>query len=372
MIYNGNQTCFGTFPYRRRAERLKAHSYPKGSEVIRMLRRISLVILIIAALGAGAVIAAEAQKEKAKTKEQADKSQKEKEKVWTEPSQGLFPVELYSGEGGYLGVYLEEVTSERTKELGLTEERGAVVMKVVSGSPAEKSGLKENDVIVSFNGRRVDSVRELQRLLNETPADRSVQIEVIRGGARQTVAATLSKRSFHGFGGTLGQGADDTFFKQREQQMDELKRSEDLLKQYQGKTDAFPRDFGDFTFVNPGEYAFFGGTRLGISAESLTDQLAEFFGVKDNKGALVASVQENSPAAKAGLRAGDVIIAVDSERVENVRGLIKALSQKKEGTIAIKVVRNRGEQTINVTLEKSEPLTPKRRAIAYRQPALIV
>src|SRR5262249_23925442 len=137
-----------------------------------------------------------------------------------------------------------------------------------SGSPAEKSGLKENDVIVSFNGRRVDSVRELQRLLNETPADRSVQIEVIRGGARQTVAATLSKRSVHGFGGTLGQGADDTFFKQREQQMDELKLSEDLLKQYQGTTDAFPRDFGDFTFVNPGEYAFFGGTRL-VSVQSL-------------------------------------------------------------------------------------------------------
>src|SRR5215468_10222493 len=115
-----------------------------------MLRRISLVVLIIASLGAGAVLAAEAQKEKAKAKEQADKSQKDKEKVWSEPSQGLFPVEVYSGEGGYLGVYLEEVTSERSKELGLTEERGAIVMKVVSASPAEKAGLKENDVIVSF------------------------------------------------------------------------------------------------------------------------------------------------------------------------------------------------------------------------------
>ena len=350
---------------------LKADStlIPKGSEVT-MLRRISLVILIIASIGVGAVIAAEAQKEKAKAKEQTDKSQKDKDKVWSEPSQGLFPVEVYTGEGGYLGVYLEEVTSERTKELGLTEERGAVVMKVVSASPAEKAGLKENDVIVSFNGRRVDSVRELQRLLNETPADRSVQIEVIRGGSRQTVAATLSKRSFHGFSGTWSQGFDDKLFKQ--QNSDELKRSEEVLKQYQGKMDAFPRDFGDFTFVNPGEFAFIGGTRLGISAESLTDQLAEFFGVKDNKGALVASVQENSPAAKAGLKAGDIIIAVDGERVENVRGLTKALSEKKEGMIAIKIVRNRSEQTINVTLEKPEPVTPRRRAVAYRHPILVV
>ena len=338
----------------------------------KMLRRISLVILMIAALGAGAVIAAETQKDKAKTKEPADsKAQKEKEKT-SEPAQGLFPVESFSGEGGYLGVYLEEVTPERTKELGLTEERGAIVMKVVADSPAAKSGLKENDVIVAFNGRRVDSVRELQRLLNETPAERSVQIEVLRGGARQTLAATLSKRSFHGFGGALGQGFDDKVFKQREGWDDSLKRSEDMLNWYKERADVFPRDFGDFTFVNPGEFALLGGKRLGISAESLTDQLAEFFGVKDNKGALVASVQENSPAAKAGLKAGDVIIAVDNERVENVRGLIKALSEKKEGTIALKVVRNRSEQIVTVTLEKPETLTPRKRAIAYRQVTLVV
>ena len=60
--------------------------------------------------------------------------------------------------GSYLGVFLEEVTPERKKDLGLSEERGAIVMKVISGSPAEKAGLKENDVIASFNGRQVDSV----------------------------------------------------------------------------------------------------------------------------------------------------------------------------------------------------------------------
>jgi hypothetical protein len=218
----------------------------------------------------------------------------------------------------------------------------------------------------------VDSVRELQRLLNETPAERSAQIEVIRGGARQTVAAILSKRSFPGFGGTLGQGFDDKVFKQREGWDDSLKRSEDMFNRYKGTVEVFPKDFGDFTFVNPGEFTLLGGTRLGISAESLTDQLAEFFGVKDNKGALVASVQENSPAAKGGLKAGDVIIAVDNERVENVRGLIKALSEKKEGTIALKVVRNRSEQIVTVTLEKPETLTPRKRAVGYRPVTLVV
>lgn len=332
-----------------------------------MLRRISLITLLISALGAGVAIASSAvQKDKAKTKDQAE-SKEQKEKTWVDSARGQLPLELWSGEGGYLGVYLEEVTPERTKELGLKEERGAIVMKVVAESPAEKSGLKENDVIVSFNGRRVDSVRELQRLLNETPSDRSVQIEVIRAGSHQTLATTLAKRSVHQSFTMTGPGFDDRFAKQTEESMkraqESLKRSEEALKQYQGRAQLFPRDFGDFTFTNPGEFSFFGGTRLGISAESLTDQLAEFFGVKDNKGVLVASVDENSAAAKAGIKAGDVIVGVDSEKVDSVRALLKALSSKTEGTIAVKLVRNRAEQTVTVTLEKREPLTPRPRAI---------
>src|SRR5690348_13252096 len=153
-----------------------------------MFRRVALIISMVAALGTAVSLADDpAQKDKPKEKDQ----QKEKGKALAEASPGWFAFDL-AGEGGYLGVYLEEVTPERSKELGLREERGAIVMKVVTGSPAEKSGLKENDVIVSFNGRRVDSVRELQRLLNETPPDRAVQIEVVRGGSHQTLATTLS------------------------------------------------------------------------------------------------------------------------------------------------------------------------------------
>src|SRR5262249_40204140 len=98
-------------------------------------------------------------------------------------------------DGSYLGVFLEEVTSDRVKELGLSQERGAIIMKVIKDSPAEKAGLKENDVIVSFNGRPVDSVREFERLLGDTPPNRTVAIEFLRGGSRQTVSATVTKRN---------------------------------------------------------------------------------------------------------------------------------------------------------------------------------
>jgi C-terminal processing protease CtpA/Prc len=151
-----------------------------------------------------------------------------------------------------------------------------------------------------------------------------------------------------------------------------LKQNDERLKEYNERMKALPPNFGDFTFVNPGEFALFGTTRLGISAESLTDQLAEFFGVKDGRGVLVASVSNNSAAAKAGIKAGDVITAVDGTPIDSISALIKALSTKAEGAVAIKIVRNRTELTINVTLEKRVPLLPNRRAGALRKRTISV
>jgi S1-C subfamily serine protease len=133
--------------------------------------------------------------------------------------------------------------------------------------------------------------------------------------------------------------------------MDEArKRQEELLHRHQEGLKDFP-DFGNFSFVNPGDFAVIRGARLGISAESLTDQLAEYFGVKEGRGVLVAQVDEKGPAGKAGLKAGDVIIAIDNDKVDSVNSLVTAIA-KKEGSVAVKIIRNHAEQTINVTIEK--------------------
>jgi S1-C subfamily serine protease len=254
-----------------------------------------------------------------------------------------------------LGVYLEEVTADRARELKLSNERGAIVMKVVEGSPAEKAGLKENDVIVSFNGRRVDTVRELQRLLAETPAGRNVQFETIRGGGNHTVQATLTRRSPE-----VGWAHfDDSMLRKNLTQNQEalLKRNQDALKLYEKSLERAGKTFqgyGDFNFVAPGKFMYFRGSKLGIGVETLTDQLAEFFGVKSGHAVLVTEVTENSAAAKAGLKAGDVITAVDGQTIDGVSELLQAISKKQEGTIALTIVRNRSEQTITVTVEKSE------------------
>ena len=337
-----------------------------------MLRRIYLLLTLVAALGLCVVVASSETKQKDKQKdkvEDKDKSKdKEKNKAWIETDTDgarVFALPSLGGEGSYLGVFLEEVTAERKKELNLSEERGAIVMKVVEASPAEKAGLKENDVIVSFNGRRVDSVRELQRLLSETPADRNVSMEVIRGGSNQTIAATLSKRS-NSFGMAFGD-RNGNFFGQgeegRKRAEDARKRAEEYFHRDKDGMKLLPPDFGNFSFVTPGGSQTFRGTRLGITAEALTDQLSEFFGVKDGRGVLVTEVYADSAAAKAGLKAGDVIIAIDDEKVNDVTGLVGAITGKGEGAVRVKIMRNHSEQTITVTLQKNaSPPASRRRA----------
>jgi membrane-associated protease RseP (regulator of RpoE activity) len=217
-----------------------------------MAKRNYLLISLIAALGLsiGYVEVTAGQKDKDKDKEKEKAEQKEKFKLDGEPSLFSFPLNL--GEGSYLGVYLEEVTSERLRELGLKEERGAVVMKVVEASPASKAGLKENDVIVSFNGRKVESVRELQRLLNETPAGRSVTLDIIRGGNQQSLSATLSRRS------------PDTFFVSPDISHESSRRLNDrLLERNRELGERLGRihpDFGTFNFSFPRAFGAFRGS----------------------------------------------------------------------------------------------------------------
>jgi C-terminal processing protease CtpA/Prc len=325
----------------------------------------SLVILLLV----NGVFAQDVSKDKQTEKE------KEKDAVWALTTDSG-PFTLYLGNDAYLGVYMEEVTAERMKTLNLTEERGAVITKVIAGGPAEKAGLKENDVIVAFNSRRVDTVREVQRLLGETPAGRSVIFEVIRGGAHQNISVTLGKRSGH-LGWFDGHGeafkrlqGDLTQNRLFNQELTEKMKAqaEDMAKrsrEFQGRVFSLPRDWGNLTFDFNGR-GFWGGTRLGVSVESMTDQLAEYFGVKGGKGILVTEVADNSAAAKAGLKAGDVIIEIDNQKADDPGDLINSLRQKTEGQIELKVIRKGDEKKITITLEKQESKpTTRRRASVY-------
>lgn len=336
-----------------------------------MFKRFYLTLLVAVLLSVGGVSAyaatdADSQKEKDK---QEQGKQKEGAKAEEKAVAEAFSLPVIMGSGSYLGVFLDDVTPEQVKSLGLSEERGARIFKVVEGGPAEKAGLKENDVIISFNNRPIESVRELQRLLSEIPEGRTVSIEVIRNGARQTVSAALAKRSAR-FGGLRGEL---NMFQDRERNLfDQSRKRIDELNERIKKS---PGEFGTFDFTAPGFFESFRDRRLGASVETLGSQLAEYFGVKDGKGLLVSEVIENSAAAKAGLKAGDVIIAVDGEKVERVRNLLDLIRAKNEGPMTLTVIRNRSEQTITLTLERAEPRAkpmPRRKAVSIRTLAELV
>src|SRR5271156_5421612 len=95
---------------------------------------------------------------------------------------------------GWLGIRMEEIGSEKTKELKLPAERGALVTFVSEDSPAAKAGLKVNDVVTDFDGQRVEGTMALQRMVREVPSGRSVTLNVWRDGHSQAISVQLASR----------------------------------------------------------------------------------------------------------------------------------------------------------------------------------
>src|SRR5882762_510745 len=111
------------------------------------------------------------------------------------PGEPLGAFSLFVEGGSFLGVYAEDVNKENMARYGLREARGVGITQVVKDSPAEKAGLRKDDVIVKFEGDSVTSVRKLTRLVSEVAPDQTVKLGISRGGGEQEVAVTIGKRS---------------------------------------------------------------------------------------------------------------------------------------------------------------------------------
>jgi serine protease Do len=228
------------------------------------------------------------------------------------------------GSGSFLGIHAEDITRDNMGKYNLRDARGVAIAKVVEGSPAEKAGLRKDDVVLRFNGEEVTSVRKLNRMIGEVAPDHVARLTVSRGGAEQEIAVTVGKRQdFHSLLAPGGEYSGKL--------LEELKKA-------------------------PGSFSFALGStrRIGVSTNTLTNQLADYFGVAGAKGVLIASVKENSPAAKAGLKAGDVITEVDGEKIDEVGDLSRAINRKSEGEITLTIVRDKSQRSIRVTPEKVE------------------
>lgn len=251
-----------------------------------------------------------------------------------EPFEHSFSV-LIQG-GGFLGVYAENIDRENMARYRLSQVRGVGVTQVVKDSPAEKAGLRKDDVILRIDGENVNSVRKLNRLVTEMAPDHAVKITVSRAGAEQELTATIGKRN------NTGVVRDRLTGEPRIWKWDS---NDPKLWQFEGPL------INRENLGNVGDLKFMLGNtrRIGVSTVALTKQLAEYFGVAGGRGVLVTAVTEDSPAAMAGVKAGDVITAVDGEAVDSSGELSRVINRKKEGEVTLTITRNKSQQTIRVT-----------------------
>ena len=235
---------------------------------------------------------------------------------------GTFLRAAYLG-GSYLGVGVVELMPELAKTLKMADEHGVELTRVEDGSPASKAGLKTGDVVLEYNGQRIEGVEQFIRLVKETPPGRRVKLLVWREGGTQTLFATLGARQA-------------------------------VVPRIQAGL--APMRIPEFDMPEmplPDIPGFFYSGRtgmIGVQVETLPPQLAEYFGVKT--GVLVRTVVENSPASRAGVKAGDVLMRVDDGAVVDIADLLNALATARaKGSCYIAIMRDHKEIKVQVRLE---------------------
>jgi membrane-associated protease RseP (regulator of RpoE activity) len=244
-------------------------------------------------------------------------------------------------EGGpsFLGIEAREVTSESVKQLKLPEERGVVVGRVAPDSPASKAGLKETDVITEVDGQRVEGSMQFRRMIREIPAGRTVELKVWREGRTQKLSAKLDQaEELHR--AMTGAMPGSFAFRMPEVEVPDVQEMPEMPAMPDGPVVAF--DGGDMLIpmLHP---------RLGIDAEDIGGQLGSYFGVPEDEGVLVRSVNNGSAAEKGGLKAGDVITKFNGERIRSLGELREKLTAKGEKA-TLTVTRSKTELTLNIEL----------------------
>jgi serine protease Do len=225
--------------------------------------------------------------------------------------------------GAYMGVDITDVTPERLAALKLKDERGVEVTMVDQDAPAGKAGLKEHDVILTMNGTTVESGAQLRRMIRETPAGRVVTLGVSRDGQPLTLKVQLADRRK-----SIAWGPKP--------------------KDFKFEMPAMPA-MPDFD-VPVSVVVVHSSMRSGLMVENITPQLGDFFGVKSGKGVLVRSVEKGSRAEKSGFRAGDVIVRVNDQNVQDTSDFSHAIRSNTTGSVTVGIIRDKHEQNLTLPL----------------------
>jgi serine protease Do len=252
-----------------------------------------------------------------------------KARVTVEPSTVM---QVFRG-GSRIGVSIKEVDAEEAKRAKLPGVSGVVIEEVTADSPAEKAGFKAGDIVVEFDGERVRSTRQFTRLVQETPPERDVQAVVVRDGQRTTLS--VRPEASNAFGALRGLERFDEFH---------VMPPVPPTPPTPPIPPAHPAPEA-FELIPRFERFFSSSGRLGITVDSLSEQLGDYFGTKE--GVLVTSVTDGSAAAKAGLKAGDVIVSINGSTIDSPSELSRRVQRLEDGEeFTLEIVRDKKRQTL--------------------------
>ncbi len=232
---------------------------------------------------------------------------------------GTALVQAKEKRGAFLGIVPGEITSKVSDDYGVKPGEGVIVEGVTTDSPADDAGLRVNDVITAISGSSITGPEELRHQLSKLNPKDTVDLTILRGGKTRTVSVTLDNRD--------------------DEQMGWTPRVH--MERHEG----------------PMAFHFFDGQRdrerhrgyAGLYLQELSKGLAEYFKVEE--GVLVSEVVKNSPADKAGLKSGDVIVSVGGESVQDESDVRSEIRDHKPGeTLDFKIKRDGVEKTVTVTL----------------------
>ncbi len=245
---------------------------------------------------------------------------------------------------GYLGVDVRDVNDDEVPALKLKEARGAEIVHVDHDGPAGKMGLRERDVVTQMNGVAIEGEEQIRRMLHDTPPGRTVVFVILREGQPMTVTAQMADR-------------------------EEVERQ--AWERHLGAPPAPPPSAPEGVLAAPPDASalaaptaplpppkygksFLGSlltspTYTGAMLERVGPQLASFFGISTGTGLLVRGVDNNSPAAMAGIRAGDVVVRADSRTLVTMTQWAKAIRDAKGRPVTVVIVRDRQERTVTLT-----------------------
>ncbi len=199
---------------------------------------------------------------------------------------------------GWLGVYVQELTPEIASGLSLNEDDGVLVSDVTPGSPADKAGIKRGDVVVEFEGKKIDDVSDLTSMAAVAEPGTEVKIKLIHDGKPRDVTVKLAEAPDEGVPAEAEEKAEE---------------------------------------------------HLGLSVKDINPQIARRFNLDADKGVIITEVADGSPAEDAGLRPGDIILEIDKKGITDLKQYAQAVSNAKPGSTILILVK-RADTTIYAAL----------------------